>query len=95
MSELRDRVAEAKVFSKIDLKDGYHLIRIRAGNEWKTAFRTLYAHYKYKVMPFGLVNTPATFQAMMHKILREFLGPQGSRILGRHCYLFKELRGTH
>jgi len=40
MSELRDRVAGAKIFSKIDLKDGYHLIRIRAGDEWKTAFRT-------------------------------------------------------
>jgi len=61
MSELTDRVAGAKVFSKIDLKDSYHLIRIRAGDEWKTAFRTWYGHYEYKVMPFGLVNAPATF----------------------------------
>jgi len=41
--------------------------------EWQTAFRTRYGHYEYKVMPFGLVNAPATFQAMMNKILREFL----------------------
>ena len=40
---------------------------------WKTAFRTRYGHFEYKVMPFGLVNAPATFQAMMNKILREFL----------------------
>ena len=70
MSELRDRVAGVKIFSKINLKDGYHLIRIRAEDEWKKAFRTRYGHYKYKVMPFSLVNAPATFQAMMNKILR-------------------------
>ena len=73
MTELRERVAGATVFTKLDLKDGYHLIRIRKGDEWKTAFRTTYGHYEYKVMPFGLVNGPATFQAMMNTILREFL----------------------
>jgi len=74
MSELRDRVAGAKIFTKLDLKDGYHLIRIKKSDEWKTAFRTRYGQYKYKVMPFGRVNAPATFQRMMNKILREFLG---------------------
>ena len=73
MDELRDRVAGAKVFTKLDLKDRYHLIRIRKGDEPKTAFRTRYGQFEYKVMPFGLVNAPATFQAMMNKILREFL----------------------
>jgi len=73
MDELRDRVAGAKVFTKLDLKAGYHLIRMRKGDEHKTAFRTRYGQYKYKVMPFGLVNSPAKFQTMINKILREFL----------------------
>ena len=73
MTELRERVAGTTVFTKLDLKAGYHRIRIRNGDEWKTAFRTHYGHYDYKVMRFGLVNAPATFQAMMNTILREFL----------------------
>ena len=73
MTELRNRVAGAMVFTELDLKDGYHLIRIRKGDEWKTAFRTHHGHYEYKVRPFRLVNTPATCQAMMNGISREFL----------------------
>ena len=73
MTELRERVAGATVFTKLDLKDGYHLIRIRKGDEWKTTFQTSYGHYEYKVIPFSSVNAPATFQAMMNTILREFL----------------------
>jgi len=73
MLELKDRVAGAKIFTKLDLKDRYHLLRIREGDEWKTAFRTRYSHFEYKVMPLGLVNPPATFEAMMNIILREFL----------------------
>jgi len=73
MTELRERVAGATTFTKLYLKDGYHLIRIKNADERKTAFHTRYRHYKYKVMPFGLVNAPATFQAIMNTILREFL----------------------
>jgi len=58
---------------KLHLKDGFHLIRVRKGDEWKTAFRTRYGHYQYRVMPFGLVHAPASFQTMMNEILREFL----------------------
>ena len=73
MTELKDRVKDAQIFTKLDLKDGFHLIRIRQGDEWKTAFRTRYGFYEYMVMPFGPVNVPATFQTMMNEILREFL----------------------
>jgi len=73
ISELRDQVAGTKIFTKLDLKDGYYLIRIKKGDEWKTPFRTGYGQYEYKVMPFELVNAPATFQCMINKILCEFL----------------------
>ena len=73
MAELKDRVKNAQIFTKLNLKDGFHLIRIRKGDEWKTAFRTRYGLSEYKVMPFGLVNAPTTFQTMMDEILREFL----------------------
>jgi len=69
MTELRDQVRDAQIFTKLDLKDGFHLIRVRKGDEWKTAFRTRYGHYQYRVMPFGLVNAPAPFQTMMNEIL--------------------------
>jgi len=74
MDELRDHVAGAKVFTKVDLEDGYPLIQKRKGDEHKTAFRTRYGQYEHKVMPFGLDKARATFQTMMNKILREFWG---------------------
>jgi len=73
ITELRETVAGATIFTKLDQKDGYHLIPIKKGDEWKTAFRTRYAHYEHKVMQCGLVNTRATLQPMMNTILRRFL----------------------
>jgi len=61
------------VFTKLNLKDGDHHILMREGDEHMTALQTRYGHYQSQVMPFGLVNAPATFQTMMNKILREFL----------------------
>ena len=61
MNELCDRVRGAKIFTKLDLKSGYNLIRIKEGDEGKTAFRRCYGLFEYKVMPFGLANAPATF----------------------------------
>ena len=69
ISETLDRLAGSKVFTKLDLKDAYHRIRIRRGDEWKTAFRTRYGHFEYTVMPFGLANAPATFQAYINRAL--------------------------
>jgi len=73
MTELRDQVCDGQIFTKLYLKDGFHLIRDREGDEWKNAFRTGNRHYQYRLMPFGLVNAPATFQTMMNEILWEFL----------------------
>ena len=73
MDELKERVREAKYFHKIDLKNGYHLIRIKEGDEWKTAFHCRYGLFEYTVMPFGLSNAPATFQGMINHVFRDTL----------------------
>jgi transposase InsO family protein len=73
ISELRDRLSHAKIFTALDLRGAYNLIRMKKGEEWKTAFRTRYGHYEYTVMPFGLTNAPATCQALVNNVLREHL----------------------
>jgi len=73
MQELQDRVRGAQWFTKMDLKNGFNLIRIRAGDEWKTAFRTRYGLFEFQVMPFGLTNAPSTFQDMMNHVLSNML----------------------
>ena len=73
ISSLLERVNGAKFFTKIDLRGAYNLVRIRPGDEWKTAFRTRYGHFEYTVMPFGLTNAPAVFQHMANDIFRDLL----------------------
>jgi hypothetical protein len=73
MLELQDRIRGTKIFTKIDLKNGYNLIQIKPGDEWKMVFKTQYRLYEYTVMPFGLSNTPATFQNMMNYIFQDLL----------------------
>jgi len=73
MQELQDRVLGAHWFTKMDLKNGFHLIRMRRGDEWKTAFRTRYGLFEFQVMPFGLTNVPSTFQDMMNHVLSDLL----------------------
>lgn len=70
MDELREKTTGSTWFTRLDLKNGYYLIRINEGDEWKTTFKTKLGLYEYTVMPFGLANAPASFQAMMDKVLQ-------------------------
>ncbi|KAK4689460.1 putative transposase, partial [Tremellales sp. Uapishka_1] len=73
INDLIDKLRYAKIYSKIDLRGAYNLLRIAEGEEWKTAFRTRHGLFEYKVMPFGLTNAPASFQHLMNHIFRDML----------------------
>ncbi len=68
-----DWLGRARRFTQLDLTNAYHQMKIRGGDEWKTAFRTHYGHFEYQVMPFGLTNAPATFQDYINPIPAEKL----------------------
>ncbi len=68
-----EQLRQAKYYTKLDLRNAYNLIRIREGDEWKTAFSTTSGHYEYLVMPFRLANSPSVFQAFMNDIFRDML----------------------
>ena len=68
-----EQLQDAKIFTKLDLRNAYHLVRIRDGDEWKTGFNTPTGHYEYLVIPFGLTNAPAVFQALVNDVLRDCL----------------------
>ena len=61
IGESLDRLGRAKMFTQLDLISAYHRMKIKEGDEWKTAFRTRYGHFEYQMMPFGLSNAPASF----------------------------------
>ena len=68
-----DQLSGARVYSKIDLRTGYHQSRVRETDIPKTVFRMRYGHFEFIVMPFGLTNTPAAFMDLMHRILQSYL----------------------
>ena len=73
ISDMLDRLRGAQIFTKLDLRDAYHLIRIKEGDKYITAFRTWYGHLEYQVTPLGLTNAPATFQDYIDDCLRPFI----------------------
>ncbi len=73
MTSAFELLQDAKIFSKLDLRNAYHLVRIKPGDECKTAFNNPTGHYEYLVLPFGLTNASAVFQALNNAMLNKFV----------------------
>src|SRR5262249_52209698 len=73
IDDVFDQLVRARVFSKIDMRSGYHQLRVKAEDVQKTTFKTRYGHYEFVVMPFGITNALAVFMELMNRIFRDFL----------------------
>ena len=74
LQDMIDKLSKASIFTHLDLPDAYHLVRIKRGDEWKTAFRSKFGSFEYNVIPFGLSNAPSAFQFFMNDIFSDLLG---------------------
>jgi hypothetical protein len=90
MNNLCDRFAASRIFTRVDCQTGCSLIQIKSGVEWKTASHTSYRYYESSVMPFGLANTPVTFQDMMNVIL-QYLSDHGAVV---YIDIFSSIKNT-
>ena len=73
IDDLLDQFRGENIFSKIELRSGYHQVRIKDEDIFRTSFRTSYGHYEFAVMPFGLTNTPTAFMCLMNNILSNYV----------------------